>query len=592
MHSDDRQGDAPGSAGAPSAHAGAAAMASPTRFVDYLSYLVSVQPGRFTGATLAGLLAAGAEAGALLLLLPLLVAIGVESDTPRLALMPPWMVSGTNVGAIVGLYAVLLSLIAGLRLVQARLSMALQYRVIMDLQRETFDAMLQSRWTFLLQRAPAELVATLTHDIRQVGLGTYHLCTAIASLGVFVVYLGFAIRLSPEGALLVLFSGLALSPMLHATSRAAQLSGRRLTRANRALLHELQEQMAGLKSIKAHGLEADHAGRFGERSVELRRGLDETVVHRTTAAFWLTVGGGWMLCGAIYLLAGPLQRPAVEVVALIAVFGRLLPRFSGLHQSYQQLRLLLPSYAELRRLRQGYAEHAEPSADDVEAPRLCRAVRLQAVGFRYAQGADVFKDLSLTLQAGQTTVLVGPSGAGKSTLADLILGLLRPSEGRILIDDVELSEAKAALWRRRTGYLAQEVFLFHDSIRNNLCWSNPDATETEVWQALDDAAAGDFVRALPDGLDTQVGDRGVRLSGGERQRLVLARVLLRKPDLLILDEATSWLDHERERLILGTLRRLRGQLTILMITHRLEAARDADRVFVIDGGRVVERSPT
>jgi ATP-binding cassette subfamily C protein len=565
-----------------------AAPDSGPRFIAFLRFLFSVQSARLLRTILVVLATAGAEAAALLLLLPLLAAIGVASDSPRLALLPSWITTDGHLGVIVALYALILCLIAGLTMVQTRLLMGLQYRVMVQLQRETFDAMLRSRWSYLVRRTPAQLVATLTHDIRQVGLGAYHVCTAMAALVVFAVYLGFAMQISPEGTLLVILSGLALSPMLHAKGMATQLSGRRLTQANRAMLHELHEQMAGLKTIKAHGLEPDHTRLFAERTEALRRGRDETVEQRTAAALWQMLGGGLTLCAAVYLLAGPLQRPAAEIVALIAVFSRLLPRLSALHQSYQHLRLSLSSYAELRRLDQGYVEHAEPTATEAEPPRLRHAIALQDLSFGYAPGCTVFRDLSLTLHAHQTTVLVGPSGAGKTTLADLVLGLLHPSGGRILIDDVELSAHNAALWRRRIGYLSQEVFLFHDSIRNNLRWSNPEATEAELWQALDDAAAGDFVRALPEGLDALVGDRGVRLSGGQRQRLVLARVLLRQPDLLILDEATSWLDRERERAVLDSLRRLRGRLTILMVTHRLEAAREADRVLNIEAGRVVD----
>lgn len=561
---------------------------SDSGLLDFLRYLVRIQPRRLFRATAVSVLVALAEAVGLLLLVPLLDAVGIGSGAHREALLPVLDPVGVDLGVILTLYALILCLLAFFALLQTRLLMALQYRVMMDLQRETFDAMLKSGWAFHLQRKPAELVAALTHDIQRIGLGTYHLCTAVASLAILAVYLGFAVWLSPAGALLVVVCGLATSLLLRSRARDAQLSGHRLTEANRALLRELQEQSAGLKTIKGYGLEDRHSALFGERTEALRATFDQTVAHQTAARLWFSVGGAVVLCAALYLLAGPLQRPTVEVVALIAVFGRLLPRMGALQQSYQHLRLLAPSFWALDRLRGDYEASAEHTDAGAPPLRLRHAIDLNGVSFSYRQGQPIVEDVSLEIRAGETTVLVGPSGAGKTTLADLVLGLLLPSQGSIRIDGVPLMAGNAALWRRRVGYLSQDVFLFHDTIRNNLRWSSPVADDDDLWRALRDAAADAFVRALPEGLDTRVGDRGVRLSGGQRQRLALARALLRNPDLLILDEATSWLDSEHERLVREALRHPRGRHAILTITHRMEAARDADRVYVVDHGKLVE----
>ena len=196
--------------------------------------------------------------------------------------------------------------------------------------------------------------------------------------------------------------------------------------------------------------------------------------------------------------------------------------------------------------------------------------------------------MSLIIRAHATTAIVGPSGAGKSTFADLLMGLLSPSSGQLLVDDVPLSPERLQAWRSQIGYVAQETFLFHDTVRANLAWASPGADDGAVWRALEQAAAADFVRALPAGLDTIVGDRGVLLSGGERQRLSLARALLRQPQLLILDEATSSLDSENERRIQAAIDHLHEQITIVVITHRLSTIRNADMIYVVERGRVVE----
>ena len=217
-----------------------------------------------------------------------------------------------------------------------------------------------------------------------------------------------------------------------------------------------------------------------------------------------------------------------------------------------------------------------------------RAVECRQVTFTYRGDGETpaLQDVSLKIAAQTTTAIVGPSGAGKSTLADLLMGLVTPSAGSVCVDDVPLSPERLQAWRRQVGYVSQETFLFHDSVRANLLWAQPEATDDDIWRALEQAAADDFVRQLPNGLDTIVGDRGLLLSGGERQRLSLARALLRRPQVLILDEATSSLDSENERRIQAAIDHLHEQITIVVITHRLTTIRNADVIYVIERGRV------
>jgi ATP-binding cassette, subfamily C, bacterial len=215
---------------------------------------------------------------------------------------------------------------------------------------------------------------------------------------------------------------------------------------------------------------------------------------------------------------------------------------------------------------------------------------LERVSFAYGAGekAPAVRDLDLTIEAGKTTAIVGPSGAGKSTIADLVMGLLMPTRGRVLVDEMQLGSELMRSWREQIGYVAQDTFLFNDTVRSNLLWACPKAGEEGIWQALELAAAAGFVSELPDGLETVLGDRGVRLSGGERQRLALTRALLREPSLLILDEATSALDSENERRIQNAIDGLHGSVTILVITHRLSTIRRADVIHVLEGGRLIE----
>jgi len=275
------------------------------------------------------------------------------------------------------------------------------------------------------------------------------------------------------------------------------------------------------------------------------------------------------------------------VLLLMFLFVRIMPRFSSIQQDYQGFLNALPAFISVVKMQARCEAAAEPGGQGKNGVHLHHAIQLERVTFGY-QGRPVIYSLDLKVPAGETTAIVGPSGAGKSTVADLIMGLLIPNAGRVAVDGRPLVPEHLQAWREQIGYVEQETFLFHDTVRANLLWANPEATEEDMREALAMAAAEEFVLRLPKGPDTVVGDRGVRLSGGERQRLALARALLRRPTLLILDEATSDLDSENEQRIQHAIEKLHGSMTILVISHRLSTVRDADSIYVLEEGRLVE----
>jgi ATP-binding cassette subfamily C protein len=303
------------------------------------------------------------------------------------------------------------------------------------------------------------------------------------------------------------------------------------------------------------------------------------------------IGGATALASLFYLAAEVVRLPAAELLVFVLVFARLLPMFSGMQRNYQGIAHMLPAFASASKMEAECNAAAEPpSPAGPSGLSFQEEIRLENVSFRYDKESrdDTLSEISLSIPSRRTIALVGPSGAGKSTLADLLVGLLTPDQGRILVDGEALGPEQCRLWRRCVAYVPQETFLFHDTIRSNLLWSRPEATAEEIDDALRMAAADSFVSGLPQGLDTIVGERGIRLSGGERQRLALARALLRRPSLLVLDEATSALDSEHELRIQQAIEELHGELTIVIIAHRLSTVRHADHIVVLEGGRVVE----
>ncbi len=217
------------------------------------------------------------------------------------------------------------------------------------------------------------------------------------------------------------------------------------------------------------------------------------------------------------------------------------------------------------------------------------ALRFEGVGFRHAARVEGLRDISFEAPPGSTVALVGPSGGGKTTLVRLALRLLDPQAGRVTLDGVNLRQVRLAELRRAVALVPQDVALFNDTLQANIAFARPDADEAEVWAAAEAAELGPFVRGLPEGMATKVGERGLKLSGGERQRVGLARALLADPRVLVLDEATSALDSRTEAAIQATLRRAKAGRTTLIVAHRLSTVADADEILVVRGGRIVER---
>ena len=276
------------------------------------------------------------------------------------------------------------------------------------------------------------------------------------------------------------------------------------------------------------------------------------------------------------------------VLLLLAIFYRALPKFQTIQQSYQGFLLYFPNLDVINSFIQKSDVNKE-SQGSKQFKSLSNSIELKNVSFSYTTKSNFsLSNLSLSFNKNTFTALVGPSGSGKSTLIDLVIGLLSPSKGDILVNNLPLRDYDNVSYRQKIGVVSQDILLLNDTIKTNLTWGITSVSKQRLNTILKQTHCVEFIDNMKDGLDTIIGDRGAKLSGGQRQRLCFARALLQKPDILILDEATSALDPESEEFIKDTIHQLKGSLTIIMISHRLASVKKADRIIVLDKGKIIE----
>lgn len=548
----------------------------------------SASHGRLAGAVVLMVGAAFAEGAGLMLLVPLFDLLGITGSGRVAGWLAALGLGPVGLEGALAAYLMLMAAAAWVIRARALAATELQFAFTSRLRTRLHTALLATEWRAFARLRAGAVQQALTEETGRTSIGVDYLLR-LSAAGVQVpVLLGVAAVASPllTGAALCLAAAAALA--VRPLNRRTYRLGQAMQAAGRALQADLAEDLAGMRVVRSHGLEPVRRRRFAERLAAIQTNLLD--YHRTAgterAATRVLAAAATVLL--VVLAVRGLAVPLADTLVLVMAFARLASTGQTLRDGYRTVLHALPAHAALTDLLAQCRDAAEPAGDGaVEPPPFTRALRLDRVAFRHAPGdPPALVEVDVEIPANGITAVIGPSGAGKSTLADLLLGLLTPDAGRVLVDGAPLEGSVRQAWRRRAGYVPQDSFLFHDTIRANLTMTAPKAGEPELWEALERAAAADFVRGLPHGLDTVVGERGSRVSGGERQRLALARALLRRPALLILDEATSALDAESERRVLAALERLRHELAIVVVAHRRSTVQRADRVIVLDGGRV------
>jgi ATP-binding cassette subfamily C protein len=457
-----------------------------------------------------------------------------------------------------------------------------------DLRTKSFDAMLEARWEWLTTQKKSDMSNLLVTEIGRLGSALLYSVRFIVSAFSIAAYIIVAFSLSFPLTLAAMVLGGGLFFAMRRQHSLAHEQGKLLSDANRQVQQTVEEGLTGIKLIKILRSEARQSQLMLEiRSLLRKRSLQFTQLNAAmTVIFQILVALFMVMLLYIGVTSFELSLPTLLILVLI--FSRLSPQ---IREVQSQINNILHSDSVLANY-QNLMRAAGAAREETLSPILGakiqfnKSIKLSGVSFSYStRGIPSLCDINLEIPSRQTTAIMGTSGSGKSTLADLIMGLLTPDAGTIEIDGILLTDENRLNWRKSIAYMPQDVFLFHDTIRNNLLWADANATDDELDRALKFASA-DFVFDLPERLETVVGDAGQRLSGGEKQRIALARAMIQKPELIILDEATSALDLENEARIRDTIDKLHDAVTVIVIGHRLPTLENADQLIILENGRV------
>lgn len=459
-----------------------------------------------------------------------------------------------------------------------------QNRYTLDLRGQLVDTLAAAPWERLAGIEHARITSLLTSDISRIGTAGYLLALSLVSAAMVVIQLCVALALAPVFAICALVGLGTLALLVNRHSGNSAALGARTVDKNRALMGSSTAFLAGLKASAAQDASRSFAAEFdaAQRAAAFeQRGF---TVAQANARTWFGIGTAFAAAGV--LIGGVMSGvPATVLVVLALIFSRMAPLALQLQQSAQQLLHLGASYTAVRAALAeigGTAQVRAPATLLPDGP-----VVLDRVGYHHPGGAGIANG-SLTIAPGELIGIAGPSGGGKTTLIDLVAGLLAPQSGQVTVGGAVLNPGG---WGRAIGYVPQDAFLFHDSVRRNLDWGDDTIDDAALIAALTVAGAQDRVARMPRGLDTVIGERGALLSGGERQRLAIARAVLRRPRLLILDEATAALDPASEAGILDRLLALDPRPAILIVAHRAETLSRCPRVIRVEGGTIEAITP-
>ncbi len=476
----------------------------------------------------------------------------------------------------------------GLVMCAMHLARVVSARATRDLREQAFRNIMDLPLSYFYRTKPGDLVATQFNSAQNAGAIFEYGANLLNGVFFCLLYLAINSLISFWLTLIVVAVAGASYFFILPRFRVGFRKGDEEKAVMDDVNSYLYDTLSGIKTVKAFDNSVSHINKYQTRIDRYRDLSIEIVDNRIVVFFFnepvlvlLAIG---LLVAAVRFFGIPFSSVLVFLVVLI----QILPKVKLINNNWLAVQEFLPHLARIGALIDRRDKQYLPEGS-VRVESMEGDIRFESVSFRYPQREEfALSDVSVVIEKGSTVAVVGPSGGGKTTFVDLLLRLHDPTEGTIRVDGVALPDIRSGDWRRLIGVVEQDPYLFNDTVSTNIRYGKPDVTGEEMEQAAKLAYAHDFIEKLPEGYESFVGNRGLKLSGGQKQRIALARALIREPELLVLDEATSALDSEFERLIQTAIHQLRGRMTIVVVAHRLSTVRDADKILVIEGGRIVE----
>lgn len=456
-------------------------------------------------------------------------------------------------------------------------------QVATDLRLDMLRAIMRCNWQYYIHQPIGKLTNALATEAARSSNAFIQGATALTYLIQALIYGGVALAVDWKATVISLGAGTIVVLISHSLVRMAKRAGKKQTGLLMSLMSQLTDTLQSVKPLKSMAREGNADTLLSVTTGKLNRALRKQVFSSAMLSSAQDQMFTMFLAGGMFIALAVLDMPFSTVAVLIVGIGRMLSYLGKVQKQYQKLAINESAYWSLRATI-SEAESEKERIGEGQAPSLEQSIQLKNINFSYDDKA-VFENLSIECPAGTLTTLIGPSGAGKTTIIDLVIGLLWPQQGSVLIDGITLEKLNIKQWRSMIGYVPQENLLLHDTIAHNVTLGDAGLTDEDAISALQAAGAWEFIEQLPEGIQSIVGERGSKFSGGQRQRIMIARALVHKPKLLILDEATSALDSLSEQSIRETIEQLRGELTILAISHQSLLVDAADRVYKLENGK-------
>ena len=486
-----------------------------------------------------------------------------------------------RVAALLLLYVSIMLMTALITRYMSILNTKFVQKYVKQLRLKVYDSVIDADWEILTAQKHDDLLNSFTNETSKISNAMTIFPTLISIIIAAITQLSIAFALNAALTAVVIFFGSIFFFSFRNFFSIAKKNGEKMRIANRKYLGEIRNQLESINEIKSYGVEASHKEMLHEILDEYESTNVVKTKMSTLPKLLFSISSTVLIAVIFYLANVVLQVEIVELILIVYIFARIWPIFSKVHNQIQILNDALPSFDNIEntmKILNSTPKEQEPVGEPIG---LDKKIVFDKVTFSYKSSEEnILSNTTFTIKANAITALKGKSGVGKSTIVNLLMGLLKPTKGTIYVDDIALNNDNIRAWRKTIGYMPQDPIILNKTIRENIVRFHPNATEEEIFSALEKSQAIDFIKKLPEGIDTLMGNKGTRLSGGEQQRIALARALVSCPNVLILDEATSSLDNENEQGIQQILQSLKRNVTILIIAHKQTTINSAD--FVIN----------